>query len=399
MKNVKVFAKTIEDEAQRQIDELSKSDAYKDCKIRIMPDVHAGTGCTIGTVIKIRDRVIPNTVGVDIGCGMLVVCLGKKDINLERLDEVIHDYIPSGFNVNVPETMNDFAMHMGVSILNGIMAKCFDRDYALRSIGTLGGGNHFIEVDVDSDGLKYLVIHSGSRNLGVSVCKYYQDAAYKYCLEKKDNRKELIQTYKHLGKEKDIQRMLESLPKATVPNKDMCYLEGSLLEHYLADMVAVQNYADLNRKIMAMIIMGAMELKKYSDTLFDEFVTVHNYIERSSGILRKGAIAAYGSKRVIIPMNMRDGSLLCVGKGNDDWLCSAPHGAGRLMSRTRAKMDLKLDDYRKEMDGIYTTSVCNETIDEAPMAYKSMDEIVELIKPTVDIVKVIKPIYNFKAKE
>lgn len=394
--NVKVFAKTIEDEAQRQIEELSKSDAYKDCKIRVMPDVHAGTGCTIGTVIKIRGRVIPNTVGVDIGCGMLVICLGKDDVNLERLDEVINNYIPSGFSVN--DTVTDFVEHMGSGILDGIKAKCFDTRYALRSIGTLGGGNHFIEIDVDEEGLKYLVIHSGSRNLGVSVCKYYQEAAYKNCSIKKDNRKSIIERLKEEGREKEIQEVLSSLPKFAVPNKDLCYLDGSLLDDYFSDMKLVQKYADFNRKTIAMIIMGAME-KKVFNTLFDKFTTLHNYIELSSGILRKGAIAAYANRRVIIPMNMRDGSLLCVGKGNDDWLCSAPHGAGRLMSRTRAKMDLKLDDFRKQMDGIYTTSVCTETIDESPMAYKPMDEIVELIKPTVNIVKVIKPIYNFKAKE
>lgn len=395
--NVKVFAKTIEDEAQRQIEELSESDAYKDCKIRVMPDVHAGTGCTIGTVIKIRDRVVPNTVGVDIGCGMLVVCLGKKDIDLKRLDDVVHEFIPSGFNVH--EKISSYVSpSLGCSIMKMMNAKCFDIDYALRSIGTLGGGNHFIEVDVDCDGLKYLVIHSGSRNLGVSVCKYYQDAAYKYCLDMEyDSRKTLINTYKALGREKDIQGMLKDLPKVTMPKKDLCYIGGDLLAEYLHDMKVVQEYADMNRKIIAQTIMGALNLKVFDSDLFNEFTTLHNYVELSSGILRKGAIAAYPNRRVIIPMNMRDGSLLCVGKGNDDWLCSAPHGAGRLMSRTRAKMDLKLDEYKKEMDGIYTTSVCNETIDEAPMAYKPMDEIVELIKPTVNIVKVIKPIYNFKA--
>ena len=393
--NVKVFAKTIEEEALVQIKELSECDAYKGCDIRIMPDCHAGTGCTIGTVIKINDKVIPNTVGVDIGCGMLVVELGKVDIDLTKLDEFIKENIPSGFNVH--ETAIQTARLM--QAISHIRAKgIVDYDYAARSLGTLGGGNHFIEIDVDDKGNKYLVIHSGSRNLGVKICKYYQEAAYQYCLNKSkgQSRSSIIKKLKEEGREKEIESVLKTLPKSSVPRKDLCYIEGDLFRDYMNDMRCAISYAGLNRRTIARKILANLFGCRLSD--YHYFNTLHNFIG-CDNTLRKGAIHARPYEKVIIPMNMRDGSLICVGRGNEDWLKSAPHGAGRLMSRTKAKMDLGMDEFQKEMAGIYTSSVCAETIDESPMAYKPMDEIIELIKPTVRVVKVIKPIYNFKAKE
>lgn len=395
LENIKVFAKTIEDEALVQIKELSECDAYKDCDIRIMPDCHAGTGCTIGTVIKIKNRIIPNTIGVDIGCGMLVVELGKVDIDLTKVDEFIKENIPSGFNVNESVNLTSNLMQaIGHIRAKGIV----DYDYAARSLGTLGGGNHFIEIDVDDKGNKYLVIHSGSRNLGVKICKYYQKAAYQYCLNKskEQSRSSIIKKLKEEGREKEIESVLKNLPKCSVPRKDLCYIEGDLLQDYMNDMRHAMWYAGLNRRTIARKILANLFESRLSD--YHYFNTLHNYIG-CDNILRKGAISARPYEKVIIPMNMRDGSLICVGNGNEDWLKSAPHGAGRLMSRTRAKMDLSMEEYLKEMNGIYTSSVCTETIDESPMAYKPMDEIIELINPTVRLVKVIKPIYNFKAKD
>lgn len=395
LENIKVFAKTIEDEALVQIKELSECDAYKDCDIRIMPDCHAGTGCTIGTVIKIKDRIIPNTIGVDIGCGMLVVELGNVDIDFAKVDEFIKENIPSGFNVN--ESANQ--TQNLIQAIGHIRAKgIVDYDYAARSLGTLGGGNHFIEIDVDDKGNKYLVIHSGSRNLGVKICKYYQEAAYQYCLNKSkgQSRSSIIKKLKEEGREKEIESVLKNLSKCSVPRKDLCYVEGDLFQDYMNDMHHAISYAGLNRRTIARKILANLFGSRLSD--YHYFNTLHNYIG-CNNILRKGAISARPYEKVIIPMNMRDGSLICVGNGNEDWLKSAPHGAGRLMSRTRAKMDLSMEEYLKEMNGIYTSSVCTETIDESPMAYKPMDEIIELINPTVHVVKVIKPIYNFKAKD
>ncbi len=395
LENIKVFAKTIEDEALVQIKELSECDAYKDCDIRIMPDCHAGTGCTIGTVIKIKDRIIPNTIGVDIGCGMLVVELGNVDIDFAKVDEFIKENIPSGFNVN--ESANQTPKL--IQAIGHIRAKgIVDYDYAARSLGTLGGGNHFIEIDVDDEGNKYLVIHSGSRNLGVKICKYYQEAAYQYCLNKSkgQSRSSIIKKLKEEGREKEIESVLKNLSKCSVPRKDLCYIEGDLFQDYMNDMRHAISYAGLNRRTIARKMLANLFGSRLSD--YHYFNTLHNYIG-CDNILRKGAISARPYEKVIIPMNMRDGSLICVGNGNEDWLKSAPHGAGRLMSRTRAKMDLSMEEYLKEMNGIYTSSVCTETIDESPMAYKPMDEIIELINPTVRLVKVIKPIYNFKAKD
>lgn len=385
MENVKIFASIIDDGTKEQVRVLSESDAYKGCQIRLMPDCHVGKGCTIGSVIEFEDRIVCNTVGVDIGCGMLVAELGKVDIDYARLDEIINRCVPSGFNVhNKPvcafDEMKDF------------IADIHDKEYLQCSIGTLGGGNHFIELDVDDENNKYLVIHSGSRNLGVQVCEYWQNKAIENLTDDSNLRKELIERLKAEGRQKDIQSELKNIKKPKI-DKDLAYLEGRDMKYYLHDMKLCQIYSNLNRNIMATLILEGLGIPEYK-----VFTTIHNYVDLSHNIIRKGAISAQKDERVLIPINMRDGSLICVGKGNSDWLCSAPHGAGRIMSRVQARENLKMSDYQETMNGIYTTSVCEETIDEAPMAYKPMEAIIKDIEPTVEVVKVIKPIYNFKAK-
>ena len=383
---MKIYAKTIEAEATEQIYRMAKSEAYSGCKIRIMPDCHAGKGCTVGTVIKIKDRVVPNTVGVDIGCGMLVCALGSVDIDLEKLDKVINEKIPYGF-ASHERPVSNYAPLMLLRC-----GKSIDFGNAYRQIGSLGGGNHFIEVNMDDDGDKYLVIHSGSRHLGVEVCKYYQDLAYKSLNEVGAMKKALIERLKAEGREKEIESEWKKFQRPKC-DRELAYLDGKNLDDYLFDMAIVQGYASLNREKMADIILKNMGLRA-----IDKFETIHNYVDIKNGIVRKGAVKADTGEMLIIPINMRDGSLICMGKGNEDWLCSAPHGAGRLLSRSKAKELLAMEDFKAAMDGIYTTSVCESTIDEAPMVYKPMEEIIECIQPTVDIVNVIKPIYNFKAK-
>lgn len=383
MENVKIFASIIDEATKKQVEDLSICDAYSGCTIRVMPDCHAGMGCTIGSVIKFNDRVVPNTVGVDIGCGMLVVNLGKVDIDLQKLDDVIHEFVPAGFNIH-ENAVADFNLDF--------IAPLKDRQYILNSIGTLGGGNHFIEVDIDDENNKYLVIHSGSRNLGVQVCNYWQELGFAKLKDHSVENKAVVDRLKAEGREKDIQAELKKL-KCKQVKKELSYIEGEDLEGYLHDMHLCQEYAVLNRNTMADIILKQMEMKDIG-----RFTTIHNYIDIENCIIRKGAIAAQKEEMVIIPMNMRDGSLICIGKGNEDWLCSAPHGAGRIMSRKQATENLKLEDFKKSMEGIYTTTADTDTIDEAPMAYKSAETIMEDIKDTVKIVDVIKPIYNFKAK-
>ena len=390
MKNVKIFAKTIEAEAMKQIEDMATSEAYRDCKIRIMPDCHAGKGCTVGTVIQTAGKVVPNTVGVDIGCGMLVVKLGKKDINLSLLDRIINESVPSGFDVHEQSKPKDMSPFM-LSRLNDLhkSTPVFDLDYIGRSLGTIGGGNHFIELDEDEHGCKYLVVHSGSRNLGVKVCNYFQNLAKKN-VNHREERKRIIEDLKKYGLEKEINNTLRRL--GSVP-PDLAYLEGKDLDDYNFAAHVCQDFAYENRWNIAMTILRGLELHHNGF-----FTTSHNYFNIHSGIIRKGAVRAEKDEQLIIPLNMRDGSLICRGKGNEDWLCSAPHGAGRLMSRNRAKETLSMEEYRQQMHGIYSTSVCESTIDESPMAYKSAEEIESLIADTVDVVKRIKPIYNFKAK-
>lgn len=379
----KIFASIIDDETRKQVEELSKSEAYSDCEIRVMPDCHAGKGCTIGSVIQIKDRIVPNTVGVDIGCGMLVCNLGDVNVNLEELDHIINSNIPSGFNVR-EEALKCFS--------KDFIADIHDWDYIQKSLGTLGGGNHFIELDIDENNNKYLVIHSGSRNLGVQVCNYWQDVAISKLVNKKEIINNLIKSLKEQGREKEIQSELKKLQFPKI-NEDLAYLEGVDLENYLHDMQICQKFASDNRRAMATIILRELGLSP-----INMFETIHNYLDVESKIIRKGAIRADKDEIVIIPMNMRDGSLICVGKGNEDWLCSAPHGAGRIMSRKQALESIDIDDFKNSMNGIYSTSICESTKDEAPMVYKPIDTIVEDIKDTVEIINVVKPIYNFKAK-
>lgn len=391
----KCFATTIEDGAREQIQAVCDTEAFASSKIRIMPDVHAGKGCTIGTTMTITDKIVPAMVGVDIGCGMYTVYLGKIDIDFEKLDEAAH-YIPCGRNVW--EGRNERFDLTSLLCYRNLR----DTKRLERSLGTLGGGNHFIEVDVDEDGGKYLVIHSGSRNLGTQVADFYQQLAVDLNIGKEDyfkQREEIIRTYKEEGKRAEIQAALKMLDKdfkaknSSLPH-DLCYLYGSFMDDYLHDVDICQKFAERNRAKMAEII-----LDRCGWTAVDTFQTIHNYIDVGEMILRKGSVSAKLGEKLLIPINMRDGSLICIGKGNEDWNFSAPHGAGRLMSRTAAFERLTMEEYEKEMDGIYSTCVLPDTLDESPMAYKSMDEIIENIGPTADIVRRIKPIYNFKAAE
>lgn len=386
MDRVKIYAKTVEDAAMSQIEEMSHCEAYKDCIIRIMPDCHAGKGCTIGTVVEVKDRIVPNTVGVDIGCGMYVCEIVSENIDLSRLDEVVNKYIPSGFNVH------DVPVRYFSQLPSLFCKDAVKWDYIQRSVGTLGGGNHFIEVDKGSNGNYFLVIHSGSRNLGVTVCDYYQKIAEKECGIDPNERQLLINKLKSEGRQREIADAIKNL-RPKVKNMTLAYLEGQSFQDYLHDMEIAQMYARINRETIAEIIF-----EKMGWSFAGTFHTVHNYIDTISMILRKGAVEAGMYDRLIIPMNMRDGSLLCNGLGNRDWLCSAPHGAGRLMSRKQAFDTLNMDDFTKSMSDVYTTSVCQETIDESPMAYKPMQEIIDAVGDTVEILDVIKPIYNFKAK-
>ena len=395
MSNIKIYAKTIEETAKQQIEQFASLEAFKDSKIRIMPDVHAGAGCVIGFTADLGDKVIPNIVGVDIGCGMLAVNMGNADIDLKKLDEIIKTHIPSGTNVHSLPLVT-----LEESEIKEL--KCYDRlnnvDRLLCSIGTLGGGNHFIEIDVhELTGDKWLVIHSGSRNLGKQVAEIYQDIAIKKCNNVKEEIQALVNEYKAQGKEKEIEKAIISLKnqKPHIP-KDLCYLQGKDKDDYLHDMRICQRYADMNRAYIAITILKELFCGGYE--AWFSFTTLHNYIDKDN-IVRKGAISAQKDEKLLIPINMRDGCILGVGKGNEDWNCSAPHGAGRLMSRTEAKDKLTVKEYTETMNGIYTSSICYETLDEAPQAYKPLEEITELITPTVEIVSILKPIYNFKAKE
>lgn len=396
MKDLKIFTNNIEQSAKEQIDLLLEQEAFKDCKVRIMPDVHAGAGCVIGFTGNLGNKVIPNIVGVDIGCGMLCVELGKVDIDLEKLDKIIRQYIPSGMNVHQQKVKDyDFTK---LYCYNELKNK---DGWLEKSLGSLGGGNHFIEIDIDEDNNKYLVIHTGSRNLGKQVAEIYQNKAIEYCSYKKEMQEEknkIIKEYKEQGREKEIQQALLEINnkyqgKTKLP-KDLCYLEGKDRENYLHDMRLCQEFAVLNRDYIAYKI--CYELDILCDNYFH---TIHNYINFEDNIVRKGSISARKGERVIIPMNMRDGCIIGIGKGNEDWNYSAPHGAGRTMSRNIARQTLKMEDYKNSMNGIYTTSVNEETIDESPMVYKPMEEIIEHIKDTVEVEKIIKPIYNFKASE
>ena len=351
------FASVVEDCAIQQIKRMCDYDFTAGSQIRIMPDVHAGKGCTIGTTMTVRDKVVPNIVGVDIGCGMYTINLGKMEIDLERLDKAAH-FIPSGMSVwdREQEKFDLEELHCYGQLKNPNRLR--------KSLGTLGGGNHFIEVDSSRDGTKYLIIHSGSRNLGKQVAELYQNIA-----------------------------IMEHKEVSDIP-EDLCYLSGEAFQDYLHDVELCQHFAKRNREMMAKIIFAKCNL---SGT--DAFHTIHNYIDSGEMILLKGAIAAHAGERVLIPINMRDGSILALGKGNPEWNYSAPHGAGRVMSRTKAQNELSMEEYRESMKGIYSSSINQATLDEAPMAYKSLEDILNVLEDTVDIIEVLKPIYNFKASE
>ena len=397
MADLKIFTTNVETQALEQINTLIAQPTFSNCKIRIMPDVHAGAGCVIGFTANLGEKVIPNIVGVDIGCGMLTVNLGQIDINYAQLDEVIRTYIPSGRDVHAAATYPVKTMKQLYCY-----AALKNKDRIRCSLGTLGGGNHFIEIDEDTKGNKYLVIHSGSRNLGKQVADYYQKVAIDNLYGTNDlaqAQNELIALLKAQGREKEISGAIEELHKSykaktvNIP-KELCYLEGEDRLNYLHDMKICQEFAVANRAMMTDIICRHMH---WAPVL--SFETIHNYIEHETNMVRKGAISAKFDERVLIPINMRDGCIIGVGKGNEDWNCSAPHGAGRLMSRAKARKNISLEDFKTSMKGIYTTSVNQSTLDESPMAYKSMDEILENIKDTVEVERIIKPIYNFKASE
>lgn len=387
------YAKEIEPVAEEQIRTMCDQEFTEGCRVRIMPDVHAGKGCTIGTTMTIRGKAVPNVVGVDIGCGMYTTKLGNKRIDCERIDEICH-WIPSGFNTwDSPREAFDFERLRCWRHMN-------NRTRLKNSLGTLGGGNHFIEVDRGEDGTFWLVIHSGSRNLGKQVCEYYQQLAVDIAEGKEDYKESspgLIARLKAEGRQKEIQTELDALRKRlnhkTAPDS-LCHLEGKHLEDYLHDVKICQEFAVRNREIMTELI-----LRKTGMVGLESFHTVHNYIDTDEMILRKGAIAAHKGERVLIPINMRDGSVIAIGRGNEEWNYSAPHGAGRVMSRKKAFETLSLEDYKAAMEGIYTTTANLETIDEAPMAYKRMEDIIDVIRESVDIVEIIKPVYNFKAAE
>lgn len=389
----KVFTNVIENEAVDQIKTLCNQEFITGSKIRIMPDVHSGAGCTIGTTMTITDKVIPNLVGVDIGCGMETVMITDKEIDLEKLDKLIYEKIPSGHNIRkIPhELINEIDLNQ---------LKCTGHvkmDRAIRSIGTLGGGNHFIEAGKDEEGNIYITVHSGSRHLGLEVANYYQKMGYKALNKVSDiDIEKIIEQLKSEGREKEINKTIKEIKKQIITDipQALAYVSEELFDDYIHDMKLIQKFAVLNRKAMMDEI-----IKGLGTEVAEEFTTIHNYIDTDMMILRKGAVSAKEGEKLLIPINMRDGSLICIGKGNEDWNYSAPHGAGRLMSRTKAKKTFELKNFKKEMEGIYTTSVSKDTLDECPMAYKAMEDIIKNIGDTVDIIKRIIPIYNFKAGE
>lgn len=386
--SAKVFTDNVDQGAISQITQLCNQEFVVNSKIRLMPDVHAGSGCTIGTTMTITDKIVPNLVGVDIGCGMETVCLQEKHLDLQKLDNTIYEKIPSGTSVR---KFN----HRFVPDLKLKDLACFEHisyEKAKKSIGTLGGGNHFIEVDQDEQGKLYLIVHSGSRHIGNEVAKYYQNLAI-------EQNQSLIKHYLNLAQKsinsKDyasIELFKKQAQEVALP-KELCYLTKESYNNYIQDMQIIQHFALLNRKAMIDEIINTLGLH-----IEEQFSTIHNYIDTENMILRKGAVSAQAGEKLLIPVNMRDGSLICIGKGNEDWNFSAPHGAGRLMSRSQAKSRFKLKDFEHEMKNIFSSSVSNSTLDECPMAYKPIQNLIDNIEPTCAIEKIIKPIYNFKAQ-
>ncbi len=361
-----VMANYVEESAKTQIEKYLDQKAFIGSKVVIMPDVHAGAGCVIGFTSKLIDRVVPNIVGVDIGCGVKVINLGKRNINLEKLDRFIKSNIPYGFNVNQKANPIDKYLIDNIRQTSERVGSSFQRD--LQSVGTLGGGNHFIEISLDEQSNKYLSIHSGSRNFGFKVANYYQDVAKKYCGSKDDS--------------------IYDVPKS------LAFLEGALKEDYLNDMQVAVDMAYANRNSISREVLEYLEVDSVE---LDSFTTIHNYIDLERGFVRKGAVSAYKNERIIIPWNMRDGSIIAKGLGKRDWNYSAPHGAGRVLSRRKAKEKLSIKQFRADMKGIYTTTATAKVIDESPQAYKDYKEILDSLSETAIVVKRLRPIYNFKA--
>ena len=383
----------LEPSAEEQIRAVCDQAAFSGSKIRIMPDVHAGLGCTIGTTMTITDKVVPGMVGVDIGCGMETVRIAETELDFERLDDLIRKYIPSGRDIR----RKIHALNDQIDLTKLRCAAHVNLERARKSIGTLGGGNHFIEVDRGQNGDLFIVVHSGSRHIGNEVARFYQDEARRSFWGGAYHQiGEMIATLKAEGRFREIQPTIQAMRKERpidIP-KDLTWVEGQLFDDYIHDMAIIQHFATLNRKAMMETILVGMRL-----TAVEQFTTIHNYIDTGNMILRKGSVSAQKGEKLLIPINMRDGSLICVGRGNPDWNCSAPHGAGRIMSRREAFARLSLEEYQQEMAGIYTTCVSRDTLDESPMAYKGMEEIIAQIGPTADIVDQIRPVYNFKAAE
>ena len=398
----KIFTDNLDENGRNQIERLCNQPYSADSKIRMMPDVHAGAGCTIGTTMTISDKICPNLVGVDIGCGMETLVIKadspvSEKFNPETLDKCIRRNIPVGREVRTESHVHKFVEEIEFDKIRCKKANIIN---ARRSLGTLGGGNHFIEADRDENGNLYIVVHSGSRHLGLEVANYYQDLAWEQLnhTEESDIR-EAIKKLKAEGKSSEIEKLLPQIKNAVRTNipQSLAYVEGKYFEDYINDMKILQKFAKFNRKAMIDIISVGLRLDKHD--IIDQFTTIHNYIDTDAMILRKGSVSAQKGEKILIPINMRDGSLVCVGKGNEDWNYSAPHGAGRIMGRKEARYKLKLEDFENSMKGIWSSTVCKDTIDEAPMAYKDMSEIVSNIEPTAEIVNVIKPIFNFKAAE
>ena len=395
----KVFTDNVDELSIKQIETLCNQEFTLGAKIRLMPDVHAGAGCTIGTTMTITNKIVPNLVGVDIGCGMETVMFkvgsaAAESFNPAVLDSVIRKNIPSGYDIR--KEPHPYSQEVEFEKVRGQYGKA----RAIRSVGTLGGGNHFIEADRDDEGNLYIVVHSGSRHAGLEIAEYYQEEAWKQLNHnQKKDLDELILQLKAEGRNNEIQDRLSEMKSqilTTIP-KDLAYVSGSLFDDYINDMGIMQHFAMMNRKAMMDEILKGLNISQ--NEIDEQFTTIHNYIDINNMILRKGAVSAQNGEKLLIPINMRDGSLVCVGKGNEDWNFSAPHGAGRIMSRRKAKKTLDLEEFKAEMTGIYSTTVNLDTIDEAPMAYKTMDDIVANIDPTAEIVKIIKPIFNFKAGE
>ena len=393
----KVFTDVVEEKSLQQIKTLCDQEFTSGAKIRLMPDVHAGAGCTIGTTMTIKDKIVPNLVGVDIGCGMETLMIHKDSeaaVNFDpaKLDKVIRKNIPSGFDIR--KFQHDYVEEVEWDKIKGT----YNKHRAKMSLGTLGGGNHFIEADKDEDGNLYIVVHSGSRHAGLEIAEYYQEMAWKQLNGRtKADIDAMICRLKEEGRQSEIEAQMAVMNKQikTLVPKDLAFVSGYLFDDYINDMRIMQHFAMLNRKAMVNTISIGLHLKE--EEIVDQFTTIHNYIDTENMILRKGAVSAQQGEKLLIPINMRDGSLICIGKGNEDWNCSAPHGAGRVMSRTQARKGLSMDEFKAEMSGIWSSTVTKGTLDEAPMAYKTMDDIVANIGPTADIVNVIKPIYNFKA--